>query len=123
MRSIPTEGRGPLSAPVWYGYESGGEVWFCTGGDSRKGKLLREGVRISLCVQTETPPYEYVTVEGPVTSIARSDIEADIRPLAHRYLGEEGGDNYVESTADLDDSGIRVAMRPSRWLSVDYGKG
>jgi nitroimidazol reductase NimA-like FMN-containing flavoprotein (pyridoxamine 5'-phosphate oxidase superfamily) len=120
--SIPTEGRGPLSAPVWYGYEPGREVWFCTGRDSRKGKLLRDGVQVSLCVQTETAPYKYVTVEGPVTSIAPSDIEADLRPLARRYLGDEGGDRYVESTADTQGGGIRVAMRPSRWLSVDYGK-
>ncbi len=121
--SIPAKGRGPLSAPVWYGYEPGGEVWFCTGRDSRKGKLLREGVQVSLCVQTETPPYQYVSVEGPVTSIVPSDTEAHIRPLARRYLGNEAGDRYVESTAATQGSGILVAMRPSRWLSVDYGKG
>ena len=120
--SIPEDGRGPLSAPIWYGYEPGGEVWFCTGRDSRKGKLLQEGVHVSLCVQTETAPYKYVTVDGPITSITSSELEGDIRPLARRYLGNEGGDRYVESTAGDRGSGIRVAMRPSRWLSVDYAK-
>ncbi len=56
--SITEPDRGPLSAPVWYGYEAGGELWFVTGRESRKGKLLEVGIRISLCVQTEDPPYQ-----------------------------------------------------------------
>ena len=43
-------GRGPLAAPIWYGYEPGGEIWFTTERDSRKGRLLAEGARVSLCV-------------------------------------------------------------------------
>jgi nitroimidazol reductase NimA-like FMN-containing flavoprotein (pyridoxamine 5'-phosphate oxidase superfamily) len=48
--SIPQAGRGPLTVPVWYRYEPGGEVQFATGQDSRKGRLLTPGGRISLCV-------------------------------------------------------------------------
>jgi nitroimidazol reductase NimA-like FMN-containing flavoprotein (pyridoxamine 5'-phosphate oxidase superfamily) len=31
--SIPEPGRGPLAAPIWYGYEPGGEIWLVTGRD------------------------------------------------------------------------------------------
>jgi len=72
-------GRGPLAVPIWYGYEPGGELWFITDRDSRKGKLLAEGARVSLCAQTETAPYQYVAVEGPVTRIEPSDLERDTR--------------------------------------------
>src|SRR5262249_7612843 len=67
--SIADGPRGPLTVPVWYGYERGGEVWFVTGRDSRKGKRLLLVDRISLCVQTETPPYKYLSVEGPIAGI------------------------------------------------------
>jgi nitroimidazol reductase NimA-like FMN-containing flavoprotein (pyridoxamine 5'-phosphate oxidase superfamily) len=53
--SVAEPGRGPLMVPIWYGYERGGELWFVTERDSRKGKLLREGGRLSLCAQTERP--------------------------------------------------------------------
>ena len=63
---ISQRGRGPLTAPVWYWYEPGGDIWFETQPNSLKGKLLHTGKRISLCVQDENPPYAYVSVEGPI---------------------------------------------------------
>ena len=122
--SLTQPGRGPLAVPIWYGYRPGGEIWFVTERESRKGKLLAEGVRVSLCVQTEIAPYQYLSVEGPVTAIGRAELERDTRPLAHRYLGTTRGDRYVETTGGEEGhrGSIRVAVRPERWLSVDYGK-
>jgi hypothetical protein len=75
-------------------------------------------------VQTETPPYRYVSVEGTVRSIEPADLERDTRPLAHRYLGREIGDRYIEATrgegGDVGSIVVRIDLR--RWLSVDYGK-
>jgi nitroimidazol reductase NimA-like FMN-containing flavoprotein (pyridoxamine 5'-phosphate oxidase superfamily) len=122
--SIAEPGRGPLSVPIWYAYQPGGELWLVTDRDSRKGRLLEQAERFSLCVQSEKPPYQYVSVEGPITAIVRSDLERDVRPLAHRYLGHEGGDRYLAATGGAESRGgsIRVSLRPERWLSVDYAK-
>jgi len=68
------------------------------GSGVRKGKLLERAGRFSLCAQTETPPYKYVSVEGPIVAIEAADLERDRRPLARRYLGAELGDRYIEST-------------------------
>lgn len=123
--SIAEEGRGPLTVPIWYAYEPGGELRVITDRDSRKGRLLEKAARLSLCAQTETPPYRYVSVEGPIVGIEPSDTERDARPMAHRYLGPELGDRYIEATrgggADRSAS-VLVRVRPERWLSVDYGK-
>ena len=122
--SLNQEGRGPLTAPVWYGYEPGGDVQVVIERTSRKGKLLEEGQRISLCVQQEATPYKYASVEGPVVRIEPSDAERHERVLAHRYLGPEAGDRYMESAADDrdDDEMILIRMRPERWLTADYSK-
>jgi nitroimidazol reductase NimA-like FMN-containing flavoprotein (pyridoxamine 5'-phosphate oxidase superfamily) len=122
--SIAENGRGPLTVPIWYSCEPTGEVQVITERTSRKGTLLERHRRFSLCVQTEAPPYKYVSVEGPVTAIEPVDVERHLRPLARRYLGIEGGDRYVEATggqATRADT-VAVRMRPERWLSVDYGK-
>jgi hypothetical protein len=42
-------------------------------------------------------------------------------PLAHRYLGTELGDRYIEDTRNVV-GGVFVRMRPERWLTVDYAK-
>lgn len=122
--ALDDHGRGPLAAPIWYAYDQGGELWFVTERDSRKGKLLADGTRVSVCVQTEAAPYQYVSVEGPVTAIVPADVERDTRLLARRYLGTERGDRYVETTGGAEGhrGSIRVSVRPERWLSVDYAK-
>jgi PPOX class probable F420-dependent enzyme len=119
--SIVEPGRGPLTAPIWYDYKRGGELWFLTERSSRKGRLLSESSRISVCAQDERPPYRYVSIEGPVVSIEPADLERDVRPMARRYLGQEGGDRYTdtEGAPSIDDT-ILVKVRPERWLSADY---
>lgn len=116
--AIPEPNRGPLCVPVWYDYEPGGELWFITEPESRKGKLLRHGLRISLCAQTEAPPYRYVSVEGPIAAIEPAGEQ--LLPMAVRYLGEKMGHAYAEGARAGTD--ILVRIRPERWLAVDYGK-
>ena len=119
--SIDEPGRGPLTVPIWYDYSPDAGVWVITGAESRKGRLLQATERFSLCAQTESLPYQYVSVEGPIASIGPSDREQHLRPMARRYLGDEQGDAYVESSGDGEGS-ILVTMKPERWLTVDYRK-
>ena len=117
---ISSEGRGPLTVPVWYWYEPGGDIWFATQPESRKGKLLHIGKRISLCVQNESPPYAYVSVEGPIIEIADDDHELHEIPMAIRYLGEQEGPNYISPLPPSEWK--RYIMRPERWLTLDGSK-
>ena len=118
--SLPQGERAPLTVPVWYDYTPGGELWFLTGPESRKGQLIRVGTRLSLCAQTESPPYQYVSIEGVVTSLRPADREKESRPMARRYLGREMGDRYTDQ--DSAEESVTVRVRPERWLAVDYGK-
>jgi len=123
MLSVEEPGRGPLTVPVWYQYEPDGVVRVVTGADSLKGRLLRAAGRMSLCVQTETAPYQYVSVEGPIT-FAQPDDARDVRAMAIRYLGEQMGELYLQMTAEerASSPSVLVELRPERWRSVDYGK-
>jgi PPOX class probable F420-dependent enzyme len=107
----------PLTVPVWYIYEPGGELWFLTSLESVKGRLLQKSMRFSLCAQTESLPYKYVSIEGTAT-ISPADKELHNRPMAHRYLGVKGGDSYVENESES----VRVSTTPERWFTVDYSK-
>jgi len=122
--SVAEDGRGPLTIPVWYHYEPGGVVRFVTGADSKKAGLMRKAGRIGLCVQSETPPYQYVSIEGPISISTEVDYERDVRSMALRYLGNEMGEMYLAVTASEREtmSTVLVTLRPERWLSVDYNK-
>lgn len=118
--SIPRATKGPLTVPIWYDYQPGGEVWVITDTDSIKAKLLTKASRISLCAQTETAPYQYVSVEGPFTT--RPSTQEELLAMAVRYLGEEQGQAYAENSAGGGEGSIVVAIAPQTWFSVDYNK-
>jgi hypothetical protein len=120
--SVDDPGRGPLAVPVWYSHAPGGTVNIVTGGQSVKAGLLRTAGRFSLCVQSESMPYRYVSVEGPITAVDGTVSPDERRALAHRYLGVEGGDLYLASTADEAAASVAFRMSPERWRTTDYGK-
>ena len=122
--SVADDGRGPLTIPIWYHYEPGGVLRFVTGDGSRKAGLMRKAGRIGLCVQSESPPYQYVSIEGPVALSAEIDYERDVRQVALRYLGKEMGEMYLAVTAAERDTqpSVLVTLKPERWRTVDYNK-
>jgi len=119
--SLARQGRAPLTVPIWYDYEPGGNLWIVTEPGSAKGKLLSLGATVSFCVQNEHLPYKYVTVEGPVVEIRDADSDADIAPIAKRYLGDELGAAYMEETGG-GPTNVKISIKPEVWLTVDYEK-
>ena len=113
-----TEGRPPASVPIWYDYTPGGDVRIMTGPSSRKARLITQTGAVTLVVQREEPPYQYVVVEGTVvetTNPAPADLQESI---AIRYLGEEGGRAFVQSMQGVEE--VLFTIRPDRWLSADF---
>ncbi|MGA5822656.1 pyridoxamine 5'-phosphate oxidase family protein [Kitasatospora sp. NPDC094028] len=117
----PREGdRAPLSVPVWYGYEPGGEVLVETGRETVKGQLLRAARRFSLCVHDERRPYRYVSVEGPVVAVEDPVPPAVRDALAHRYLDPDEARGYLDATADQLKDDVLFRLRPQRWRTADF---
>ena len=115
--AIEHEGHGPLALPIWYQYEDG-DVIIGMGGDSLKARLLRAAGRATLTVQTETAPYRYVSVEGPVTVAAE---QRDDFSMASRYLGPELGRWYADNNPSTEAS-VVARLTPQRWRSADFNK-
>lgn len=111
----------PLTVPIWYDYEPGGDVWIITSRASIKGRALDTSGRFSLCAQTEDPPYRYVTVEGSVRAVEASNHDALLH-MAIRYLGPDAGARYAKANAGTEGNGALYRLRPEHWYTADYGK-
>lgn len=112
-----SDGRPPASVPIWYEYTDG-HILINTGARSRKAHLIKQAGVVSLVVQREEPPYQYVVVEGTVvdtTEPAPRDVRESI---AIRYLGAAGGRAFVENMGDYPS--VLFTIRPDRWLTADY---
>ncbi|MEU0027821.1 pyridoxamine 5'-phosphate oxidase family protein [Streptomyces sp. NPDC006335] len=113
-------GRAPLTVPIWYQYEPGGDLWIMTGAESRKHELIRAAGRFSLLVERVEPTIRYVSVEGPVLD-TRPGTLADLREISARYLPAGKVEGYVEFAAKNHGEQVIVRMRPERWVTSDLG--
>ncbi|MGK2950131.1 MAG: pyridoxamine 5'-phosphate oxidase family protein [Acidimicrobiales bacterium] len=115
--AIDEPGRGPLALPIWYLVDDG-DVVLSMDRSSLKARLLEAAGRATLTVQTEAPPYRYVSVEGPVVLGPASH---DSLELASRYLGAELGQWYVEQNPS-NDATTTVRLTPEHWRTYDFSK-
>jgi hypothetical protein len=114
--SVARDGLGPLTVPVWYRYEPGGDVEIWMERRSRKYRAIEKVGRVSLLVQTETWPYKYVSVEGPVVGAERPTPDEAVA-ITIRYLPGPDTLSFVDS--ELGEGSVLVRVRPERWLSND----
>jgi len=115
--AVDEPGRGPCTLPIWY-LVDGGEVVISVGEGSVKARLLAAAGRATMTIQTETAPYKYASIEGPVSI---GPLALDRLELATRYLGDELGQYYVDNTPS--EGSVEVRLRPEHWRTHDYAKG
>src|ERR1700728_3308549 len=105
--------RGPVTVPMWYQYEPGGEAWVLTEAASLKARLIAAAGRFSLMVERTAPTTRYVSVEGPVS---RTIPETDelLREITERYLPPEKVPAYLAfAKAELGEQ-VAIYLRPQR---------
>ena len=112
------DGRPPASVPVWYDYVPGQNIRVNTGASSRKAKLIKQAGVVTLVVQREEPPYQYVAVEGTVVDTTQPTPLQVREEIAIRYLGDEGGRAFVQSLAGQES--VLFTIRPDRWITADF---
>ncbi|WP_405161567.1 pyridoxamine 5'-phosphate oxidase family protein [Nocardia sp. NBC_01499] len=114
-------GRPPSSVPIWYDYTPGGNIRINTGAERRKARLIREAGVVTLTVQREELPYQYVIVEGTVIDAATPSPLDAREAIAIRYLGPEEGRAFAERMDG--NTSVLFTIRPDRWISQDYSDG
>jgi nitroimidazol reductase NimA-like FMN-containing flavoprotein (pyridoxamine 5'-phosphate oxidase superfamily) len=119
--SVAAGERPPASVPIWYDYSPGGDIRINTGASSRKAKLVEQAGAVTLVVQREEPPYQYVVVEGTVVDTTKPTPLEVREAIAIRYLGEEGGRAFVKSLEGQES--VLFTVRPDRWITADFSDG
>lgn len=117
-------GRPPLTVPIWYGYQPGGNISFFTGTQgrrARKTRLIQKAGMLSLTVQREEFPYKYVTVECTVVQTDQPPSAEQMLAVVRRYLPEEQAQGFIR--AELENPSSELVLftaRPDRWLTTDF---
>jgi len=80
-------------------------------------KALRANPDVAVTIDTEPQPPEVLMMRGKVTITEVDGMVPEQAEAAHRFLGEEGGRQYVEGAAHPDTKMARIALRPT-WVGV-----
>jgi PPOX class probable F420-dependent enzyme len=107
----------PLVAPVWIDRD-GEQIVFMTSADTIKGKsILRDG-RVSLCLDNETPPFDFVTISGSTTTSTDADeLLAWSTRIAGRYMGADKAEAFGKRNAVPGEMVVRVT--PTNIVAVN----
>ena len=106
----------PQVAPVWIDRD-GDQIVFMTSADTVKGKsILRDG-RVSMCLDNETPPFDFLTINGTTTTSTDPDelLRWSTR-IAGRYMGAELAEQYGKRNAVPPEMVVRVT--PTKIIAV-----
>jgi PPOX class probable F420-dependent enzyme len=87
----------PIVVPIWFGVDDDDTLLFTTWGESIKGKSLRRDGRVSLCVDSDQPPYAYVRVDGTTAIVDDAELlRTWATRIAGRYMGAALAEQYGE---------------------------
>lgn len=110
LATTRVDGR-PHAVPVWYDLEDDDTIVFTTSATTVKGRNIARDGRVTLCVQNDQPPFDFVMVEGTATmSDDPGDLLAWSTRLGGRYMGEERAEAFGKRNAVPPEQVVRVAI-------------
>ncbi|GAA4226314.1 PPOX class F420-dependent oxidoreductase [Actinomadura meridiana] len=84
----------PHVTPIWFVLD-GDDVLFNTHRDSLKGRVLARDPRVTICVDDQTPPYSYVTLEAKASLIEDPDeTRRWATVIGGRYMGADRAEEF-----------------------------
>lgn len=107
----------PFVVPVWFVVDADGSLVFTTGARTVKGRAIRRDPRVSICVDDENPPFDYVRVDG--VSEVSEDPDATLpwaTAIARRYMGDDLAEQFGRRNAVPGELLVRV--RPVRVVAL-----
>ena len=120
ISTVRKDGR-PHVVPIWFILENDDyniKVVFTTGQDSLKAKHMLRDPRISFCVDDQTPPFSFISIDG----IAEINKEPDLSELlkwatkiAGRYMGQDNAEAYGKRNAVKGEFLVRI--RPTKIIA------
>ena len=114
---IGTDGR-PRVVPIWFTHEDG-DIIMITGPKAEKVPALEANSAVAISIDSDTPPYEVLLVDGDATLEHVDGMDPLYRSIVERYLGPVA-DGYLNSLKVKRQVRIRTKLRS--WRIFDFVK-
>ena len=120
VATVRPDGR-PHIAPVWFDLD-GEDIVFLTAENTVKAANLRENPHVAVCVEDDTLPYAFVTIEGAATLESSPDtVPGWAKRIGTRYIGPEQAELFSQQVANAGELVVRVT--PTRVVAISNVMG
>ncbi len=116
---IGLDGR-PRVVPIWFGHIDG-DIIMVTGPKADKARALARNPAVALTIDSSTPPYNVLLVDGDAALEPVEGMAPEYRPIVERYLGP-AADAYLAQLLPRVKRQVRIRVRPTGWRVFDFVK-
>jgi PPOX class probable F420-dependent enzyme len=116
---IGLDGR-PRVVPIWFAHIDG-DIIMVTGPKAEKARALAKNPAVALTIDSATPPYNVLLVDGDAALEPVEGMAAEYRPIVQRYLGA-AADAYLGQLLPRVKRQVRIRVRPTGYRIFDFVK-
>jgi PPOX class probable F420-dependent enzyme len=110
--------------PIWFVYDYGngsdkfGSIYITTGSGSIKAVNIQRDNRISLCVDDQTPPFSFVTINGiaKLHPYKEQEVLKWATKIAERYMGKKKAKSIGKRNSG--EGSVLVQIKPTKIIAV-----
>jgi PPOX class probable F420-dependent enzyme len=112
---VGLDGR-PRVVPIWFAHLDG-VIRMITGPRAEKVAALEAGPAVSLTIDSSTPPYKVLLVDGDASLERVEGMAPEYPDIVKRYLGP-AADAYLASLRIKRQ--VRISVTPRSWRIFDF---
>jgi hypothetical protein len=106
----------PRVVPIGFHW-NGQEIVLGTFPDAPKMKVLRDGAKVALTIDSDTMPYKVLLIRGTIHLDTVDGIAPEYAAMTKRVFGEEGGQAWLDQMGPMVPRMSRVFIRPE-WVGI-----
>ena len=106
----------PRVVPMQFHW-TGEEVALSCWPDDPKAAAIQMHPQVALTIDTAEPPFNVLQIRGTAAVAVVEGVSPEMVAASVRYMGEEGGQAWVQQAAQLSPQTVRIAIRPT-WVDV-----
>jgi hypothetical protein len=106
----------PRVIPIGFHW-NGSEVVLGTPPDAPKMKVLKDGAKVALTIDSETMPHKVLLIRGTVRVDVVDGVAPEYAAMCRRTMGDEQGEAWVNQLSAISPKMARVFITPE-WVGV-----
>jgi hypothetical protein len=108
----------PKVVPIWFDHIED-KIVMITGPRAAKAKALAQNTSVALTIDSPTPPYKVLLVDGDAALEHVEGMAPEYRPIVERYLGP-AAEAYLANVLPRVKRQVRIVITPTSHRIFDF---